>query len=69
MERNGDEKMEKEGGCTSTRNLIMHGRAAGEKERTRDGWREKEEKTHLRRGTGGRWRGGGVGRAKEIKNE
>lgn len=26
-----------------------------------------EEKTHLRRGIGGRWKGGGVGRAKEIK--
>lgn len=39
MERNGDEKTEKEGGSTSTRNLIMHGRAAGAKERKRDGWR------------------------------
>lgn len=25
------------GGCTSTRNLIMHGRAAGAKEREMDG--------------------------------
>lgn len=39
-----------EGGCTSTENLIMHGRAAGAKERKRDGWRGKEESTHLRRG-------------------
>lgn len=69
MERNGDEKMEKERGRTSTKNLIMHGWAAGERERKRDGWRQKEEKTHLRRETGGRWRGGGVGRAKEMKNE
>lgn len=31
----------------------------------------KEERTHLRRGRGGRWRGGGGGggRAKEIKYE
>lgn len=36
-----------EGGCTSTRNLIMHGRAAGENEGKRDGWRGK--KAHLHR--------------------
>lgn len=47
----------REGGCTSTGNLIMHGRAAGaKKERKRDGWRGKEER---RRPTYAKGRGAG----------
>lgn len=34
-------------GCTSTRDLIMHGRACGAREGKSDGWSGEEEITHL----------------------
>lgn len=53
VERNGDEKTEKEEESSSTRSLIMCGRATGEKEREMDG----EGKKHLHTGIGDRWGG------------
>lgn len=47
----------REGGCTSTRNLIMHGGAAGAKERKRAGRRRKEERSGPTHTEG--WRAGG----------
>lgn len=43
-------KRKMEEGWISTGNLIMHGKAAGAKERKSSGWRGKEESTHQRRG-------------------
>lgn len=67
MARNGDEKTEKEGGRTSTRNLIMHCSWRKKRGGEMDG-EGKEERAHLRRGRGGRWMGGGGGggRVKEM---
>ena len=62
MERNGDERERgREGGCTSTGNLIMHGRAAGAKKRGKEmdgeGKRRGEDPPTLR--NEGRSEGGG----------
>lgn len=72
MERNGDERERgREGGCTSTGNLIMHGRAAGAKKRGKEmdgeGKRRGEDPPTLR--DGGQVERRGSRKGKGDKNE
>lgn len=67
-----EEKTEIEGGREHFHLKLNYAWQGSWSKREEERWMERErgeERTHLRRGMGGRWRGGGVGRAKEIKNE